>query len=643
MHAYSDSCEGFLQGLVEGSAWPRPPTFLRDATRVRYNRNPVDRTLFYSGNEAMAHGAVRAGAGFACGYPGTPSTEILEAAAGLPGIHAEWCINEKVALETAVGASLAGVRSFVTMKHVGLNVAADPFMTLSLTGVNAGLVVVSADDPGMHSSQNEQDNRTFAKFAKVPMLEPADSQEAYDFMAEAFALSEEFDTPVLLRSTTRISHGRGRVVPRVPVPVEPREYARDIAKYVMVPQYARQRNRAVLERLQRLRERAEHTPLNVLEAGAADFGIIASGAAYAYAREAFPGAWFLKLGMSHPLPYGKVAKLYQQVSRVAVVEELDPFIEDQVRALGLPVIGKQAIPADGELDQEIVFRALEPYLSRRPSRRRRATPPPLPKLADLPEPAAELPVRPPVLCPGCTHRSVYAALRRQQLTPLGDIGCYTLGALPPLLALDSCLCMGASIGMMAGFNKALGRKAAAAVIGDSTFFHSGITALIDAYYNEVDGLVMVLDNRTTAMTGHQGHPGTGVRPDRTQGPAVDIQRLCEGIGVRCTTVDATDYGQLEAAVKAEAGSPGLGVIVALAPCALTVRDKPGDVVVDDERCNLCGLCLDVGCPALAPDEVAMRITDACSGCGLCIELCRRGALAYEDAGLADGATPEGAG
>ena len=588
----------------------------------------MERVLFLSGNEAIAHGARRAGVRFVCGYPGTPSTEIVETAATLDGLHAEWCVNEKVAMETAVGASLAGVRSLVTMKHVGLNVAADPFMTLSLTGVNAGLVVVTADDPGMHSSQNEQDNRTFAKFAKVPLLEPSDGQEAYDFVAEAFALSEEFDTPVLLRTTTRLSHGRGRVVPRVPVEVEPRDYERDMTKYVMVPQHARIRNRVVLERLQALRARAEVTPLNVLEAGTADFGIIASGVAYAYAREAFPKAWFLKLGLSHPLPYDKVARLYQSVSRVAVVEELDPFLEEQVRALGLPVVGKEAIPADGELDQELVFAALEPYLSRRPPRRRRPVVPPAPRLSTPPAPAPGLPVRPPVLCPGCTHRSVYAVLRRRRLAALGDIGCYTLGALPPLLALDSCLCMGASIGMMAGFNAALGRKAAAAVIGDSTFFHSGVTPLIDARYNESQGLVLVLDNRTTAMTGHQGHPGTGRRADGSEGPAVDIGALCEGIGVRCTTVDANDYDALDSAIAAEAERPGLGVVVARAPCILMTRRTPGVVVVDAERCNLCGLCLDLGCPALAPGEEAITITEQCSGCGLCIEVCRRGALSY---------------
>ncbi len=591
----------------------------------------MERQLFFSGNEAIAHGAVRAGARFACGYPGTPSTEIIETTARLQGIHSEWCVNEKVALETAVGASLAGVRSLVTMKHVGLNVAADPFMTLSLTGVNAGLVVISADDPGMHSSQNEQDNRNYAKSAKVPMLEPSDSQEAYDFVGEAFALSEEFDTPVLLRTTTRISHGRGQVLPRVPVELAPREYARDIAKYVMVPQYARQRNRLVLERLEKLRRRAEESPLNVLEAGSSDFGIIASGVAYAYAREAFPKAWFLKLGLSHPLPYAKVTRLYDHVSRVAVVEELDPFIEEQVRALGLPVIGKAAIPADGELDQEIVFRALEPYVLRKPPRRRRPVVPPAPIVSSPPQPAAGLPVRPPVLCPGCSHRTVYAALRRRKLAPMGDIGCYTLGALPPLLALDSCLCMGASVGMMAGFNKALGRKAAVAVIGDSTFFHSGVTPLIDAFYNEVEGMVMVLDNRTTAMTGHQGHPGTGLRPDHSQGRVVDIERLCEGIGVRCVTIDAGDYVALDAAIKAEAKAPGLGVIVALAPCALTTREKAGEVVVDEERCNLCGVCVDLGCPALAPGELSMSITETCTGCGLCIEVCRRGALSYAGA------------
>ena len=624
------------QGL-EFAGISRPP----DAVfRVGYNRCPVERTLFYSGNEAIAHGAVRAGAGFACGYPGTPSTEILETAAGIPGVHAEWCINEKVAMETAVGASLAGVRTIVTMKHVGLNVAADPFMTLSLTGVNAGLVIVSADDPGMHSSQNEQDNRNYAKFARIPMFEPSDSQEAYDVLAEAFALSEEFDTPVLLRSTTRLSHGRGCVIPRVPVVLEPRGYERDISKYVMVPQYARVRNRLVLERLQRLRARSESSPLNVLEAGTADFGIIASGVAYTYAREAFPKAWFLKLGMSHPLPYGKVVRLYQQVSRVAVVEELDPFLEEQVRGLGLPVIGKQAIPADGEIDQDIVFRALEPFLTRKPARRRRPLMPPAPRLSAPPEADPGLPVRPPVLCPGCTHRSVYASLRRQKLTPMGDIGCYTLGALPPLLALDSCLCMGASIGMMAGFNKALGRKAAAAVIGDSTFFHSGITPLIDAHYNEAEGLVLVLDNRTTAMTGHQGHPGTGLRPDHSRGPAVDIQKLCEGIGVRCATVDAGDHPALDAAIKAEVAKPGLGVIVALAPCVLMVREKAGEIVVDDERCNLCGVCLDIGCPALAPAGETITVTDVCTGCGLCIDVCRRGALSYAGA---SGAGAEGAG
>jgi indolepyruvate ferredoxin oxidoreductase alpha subunit len=591
----------------------------------------VERALFLSGNEAIAQGAARAGTGFACGYPGTPSTEIVEAIAGLDGVRAEWCVNEKVALETAVGASLAGVRTLVTMKHVGLNVAADPFMTLSLTGINAGLVLVSADDPGMHSSQNEQDNRNYARFAKVPMLEPADSQEAYDFLAEAFALSEEFDTPVLLRTTTRLSHGRGRVLPRVPVTLEPRAYERDMAKYVMVPQNARRRNRLVLERLQKLRHRAEGSSLNVLEAGTVDFGIIASGVAYQYAREAFPKAWFLKLGMSHPLPHEKVARLYQSVSRVAVVEELDPFIEEQVRALGLPVVGKEAIPADGELDPEAVFRALEPFVVRRPPRRRRPVMPPALRLSTPPAPAPGLPVRPPVLCPGCSHRSVYAALRRRKLAPLGDIGCYTLGALPPLLALDSCLCMGASVGMMSGFNKALGRKAAAAVIGDSTFFHSGVTPLIDAHYNESDGLVLVLDNRTTAMTGHQGHPGTGLRPDRSQGPVVDVQRLCEGIGVRCTTVDANDHKALDAAIKAEVETPGLGVIVALAPCVLMTRERAGTVTVDEERCNLCGLCLDIGCPALAPGEVAMTLTEACTGCALCVEVCRRGALVHEAA------------
>jgi indolepyruvate ferredoxin oxidoreductase alpha subunit len=594
----------------------------------------VERSHIYSGNEAIAQGALRAGVRFACGYPGTPSTEIIEAAAKLEGLHAQWCINEKVALEVGVGASLAGARTLVTMKHVGLNVAADPFMTLSLTGVNAGLVLVSADDPGMHSSQNEQDNRHYAKFAKVPMLEPADSQEAYDFIAEAFALSEEFDTPVLFRTTTRVSHGRGVVVARDAVELVPREYARAAEKFVMVPAHARARNRVVLERLESLRRRAEESPLNVLSPGAMDFGIITSGIAYAYCREAFPDAWVLKLGMSYPLPYGKVLELYKRVSRVAVVEELDPFIEEQVRALGLPVVGKKVIPSDGELNQDLIRASLEPLLCTRPAGRRKAQIPPPPKLS-APAPVTGLPVRPPVLCPGCSHRSVYTALKRHRLAAMGDIGCYTLGALSPLSALDTCLCMGASIGMMAGYNKALNRKAAVGVIGDSTFFHSGITGLIDANYNEAEGLVLVLDNRTTAMTGHQGHPGTGDQAEGTCGPATDIESLCRGIGVRCTTVDAYDYEALESAIRNEAMAPGLGVVVALAPCALNVRDKRGAIEVDDERCNLCGICLKTGCPALIPGESAITISEVCTGCALCVAVCRRGALSFVAAGDKD--------
>ena len=585
----------------------------------------MDRALFLSGNEAIALGAARAAAGFVCAYPGTPSTEILEAVAAGGGVIAEWCINEKVALETAVGASLAGVRSLVAMKHVGLNVAADPFMTLSLIGVNAGLVVVSADDPGMHSSQNEQDNRHYARFAKVPLLEPSDSQEAYEFVAHAFALSEEFDSPVLLRTTTRLSHGRGRVVPKPAPQVAGRQYERDIPKYVMVPQYARERNRLVLQRLGRLRSRSDETPLNVLEAGTADLGIITSGVAYQYAREAFPKAWILKLGMSFPLPVAKIAQLYRAVTRVAVVEELDPFLEDQVRVLGLPVLGKQVVPANGELDQELVFEALEPYLKKRVTGRRRPVPPPAPRIVPAGA-ASELPLRPPVLCPGCSHRSVFAVLRRHKVAALSDIGCYTLGALPPLLALDSCLCMGASIGMMAGMNKALGRKAAVAVLGDSTFFHSGITPLIDARYNEAEGLVIVLDNRTTAMTGHQGHPGSGLHADGSQGPDLDIKRLCDGIGVRCITVDALDHRALRAALERELAASGLGVLVASAPCALAVRGAKTAVTVDAERCNLCGLCLDIGCPALAPGDDAMIIDSVCTGCGTCVSVCRRDAL-----------------
>ena len=398
----------------------------------------------------------------------------------------------------------------------------------------------------------------------------------------------------------------------------------------MVPEYARERNRLALARLERLRAHAETTPLNVLEAGSADFGIIASGVAYTYAREAFPKAWFLKLGMPHPLPYEKVAKLYSQVARVFVVEELDPFIEEQVRGLGLPVVGKELIPSNGELDQETVFRSLEPALKRKPPRRRRPTFPPAPVIAPRPKAIDDLPVRPPVLCPGCTHRAVFAMLRRQKVTVMGDIGCYTLGALPPLLSLESCLCMGASVGMMAGINKVAGRIAAVAVIGDSTFFHSGVTPLIDAHYNQTPGLVIVLDNRTTAMTGHQGHPGTGVHPDRSQGPALSVQSLCDGIGVRCTTVDAFDEEQVRDVLRRELAAADLSVLVAQGPCALLDRSPKTAVVVDDERCNLCGLCIDLGCPAIVSGEAAVSITSDCTGCGVCIAVCARGALSLPE-------------
>jgi indolepyruvate ferredoxin oxidoreductase alpha subunit len=380
-----------------------------------------------------------------------------------------------------------------------------------------------------------------------------------------------------------------------------------------------------LERLRRLRSRAETSPMNVLEAGTQDFGIIASGVAYEYAREAFPRAWFLKLGLSYPLPHRAVTRLFDAVSRVAVVEELDPFIEEQVRAMGLPVVGKEAIPANGELDPETVRLALEQMLRKPPPQRRRPVVPAEPRIEPAPPPPI-LPVRPPVLCAGCPHRAVFAMLRRRKVATLGDIGCYTLGALPPLLSLDSCLCMGASVGMMAGMNKALGRKAAVAVIGDSTFFHSGVTPLMDARYNEAEGLVIVLDNRTTAMTGHQGHPGTGRRADGSEGPALDIEQLCLGLGVRCRTVDAFEEEELERVLKAELAGPGLAVLAARGPCVLQTKPRSESVQVDAESCNLCGLCFELGCPALRVGDAAVAISADCSACGVCLAVCRRGAL-----------------
>jgi len=568
--------------------------------------------VLLSGNEAVARGAYEAGARFAAAYPGTPSTEILEEiASSYPDIYSEWSVNEKVALEVAIGASLGGIRALVAMKHVGLNVAADPLMTSSYTGVNGGLVIVSADDPGMHSSQNEQDNRFYAKFANVPMLEPADSQEAKDFTRMAFDISEEFDTPVIIRMTTRICHGRSRVELGERMEPGPVGYAKDERKYVMIPAYARARHTEVEKRRLRLERFSESTELNRVEFNDVSIGIISSGVAYQYAREVYPEASFLKLGVTNPLPRGKIMEFAGRVKRLIVVEELEPFLEDQIRALGVDVIGKEKVPRVGELSPELLRSALEGHGS--------------------PSPVSDIPPRPPVMCPGCPHRGVFHVLRKLKMIVTGDIGCYTLSVLPPLRTMDTCICMGASIGAALGLERALGDESSrrtVAVLGDSTFVHSGITGLVNAVYNRSNSTVIILDNRTTAMTGHQDNPGTGrtLRGERTK--RLDFIRLSKAIGVKNVyKVDPYDLAETEDAIREATSRPGASVVVAERECALLSRAGSGTSEVDSELCVGCGLCLKLGCPAIGSDGDKAKIDPIlCYGCGVCSQVCPKGAI-----------------
>ncbi len=577
------------------------------------------RRILLSGNEAIAEGALEAGAHFAAAYPGTPSTEILETLARRGGVRTEWAPNEKVALEAAYGASLGGARALAAMKHVGVNVAADPLFSAAYAGVNGGLVLVSADDPAMHSSQNEQDNRHFARAAKIPMLEPSDSQEAKDFTVRAFAISERFDTPVMLRVTTRICHGmspveaeRDATWPRAPL----RPYERNFRKHVLLPANARRRHRFVEERMRELEELATgDRELNRVLWGDRTVGVITSGVAFQYVREAMPGASVLKLGMPHPLPRDLVREFAAGVDELYVVEELDPFLEEQVRALGLPAIGKEIFPVTGELDPDLVARGL----------RSESAPPGA--TGGAPAPAPELPPRPPVLCAGCGHRGVFYTFAKLGLVVTGDIGCYTLGALPPLEAMDSCLCMGASVGMAHGMEIAL-REAGDArrvvgVIGDSTFMHSGITGLINIVYNGGGSTVVVLDNGTTAMTGHQGHPGTGVTAAGETGGRVDIAALCRAIGVRrVREVDPYDLGALESALEEELAIDEPSVVICRAVCRLVDRSPIAPPVRLEIECPGCGTCFELGCPALDErDGAAVIDPEACCGCGLCVQIC----------------------
>jgi len=590
------------------------------------------RRVLLSGNEAVARGAYEAGVMVAAAYPGTPSTEILEALARYEEVYAEWSPNEKVALDVAAGAAMVGARSLAAMKHVGVNVASDSLLTLSYTGVLGGLVLVSADDPGMHSSQNEQDNRYYAKLAQIPMLEPADSQEAKDFTVWALELSERFDTPVLLRLTTRISHSKatvrlGRRRSRLPT-----GFLRDPSKWVMVPSYARGRHPLVLERLKRLRRYAERTALNRVEWGDRRVGIVCSGISYQYAREILPTASFFKLGLTYPLPSRQLQWFSSQVAKLIVVEELEPFLEEEMKALGLQVVGKDLFPRTGEFDPDLVEEGL-----------RRAGIP-LPRARSRPRDRGFPPVfpRPPLFCAGCPHMGMMQALHELEIVATGDIGCYTLGALPPLQSLDTCIAMGCSIGNALGMEKALEGESApkvAAVIGDSTFIHSGIPALLDVVYNRGRIMVVILDNGTTAMTGGQHHPGTGVTLKGERAPKLQLSRLCQALGIeRVREVDPYHLAETTAVLREEMASPHPSVIITNRPCLLAAEVEVGPAfLVQTHRCVGCRACLQLGCPALQwePNGTGGRgkasiIPHVCNACGLCAQLCKHQAITQRE-------------
>ena len=567
------------------------------------------------GNEAAARGLYEAGCSFVSSYPGTPSTEITEFAAQYPEIYAEWAPNEKVAMEAAFGASLAGRRSFCGMKHVGLNVAADPLFTISYTGVHAGMVIAVADDPGMHSSQNEQDSRHYAKAAKLPMLEPADSAEALAYTKLAYELSEHFDTPVLLKMCTRISHSQSVVDTGEREELPPRPYEKDPAKYIMMPGNAKRRHPVVEERLEKIAEWAEHASVNRIEPGK-DYklGIITSSTSYQYVKEACGDTYpVLKLGMVWPLPEKKILTFAKSVSLLVVVEELDSFLEDYCRSLGLALAGEANFPVTGELSPNKVAYELT---RQHPAGK---------KLEE------DIPARPPVMCAGCPHRGLFYTLKKNKLTVLGDIGCYTLGAAAPLGAMDTTICMGASISGLHGFNKAGGGRSVA-VIGDSTFMHSGVTGLINAAYNESGSTVIILDNSITGMTGHQQNPTTGFNLKGDPCAKIDLEQLCRAVGVkRVRVVDPYDLAACDAAVKEELAAAEPSVIISRRPCALLKYVKhPGPIAVAPEDCAGCRACMQTGCPAISMDGGRVKLDNTlCTGCGVCAQLCKFGALGGE--------------
>lgn len=575
-----------------------------------------------TGNEAVARGAWEAGVQVVAAYPGTPSTEITENAAKYEEMYAEWAPNEKVALEVGAGASIAGARTLVAMKHVGVNVAADPLYSFSYTGVNGGLVIVSADDPGLHSSQNEQDNRGYGRFAKLPVIEPSDSQEALDFTKLAFEISEQFDTMVMLRITMRLAHSQTMVETgeKLDVPLKP--YKKNAAKYVMLPGFAKGRHVEVEKSLQQLQEYAETTSLNKIEMNDKSLGIITSGVPYQYVKEAFPNASILKLGLVNPLPQQLIKNFAAQVDKLVVVEELEPVIEEQVKAWGIEVTGKDQLTLLGEYSAEYLQQQLGGV--------------PMPSSFNLDK---QVPARPPLLCAGCPHRGVFHVLRKMRLVVTGDIGCYTLGAISPLEGIDTCICMGASIGTAMGMEKARGPEFAAktvAVIGDSTFVHSGITGLIDVVYNGGTSTILILDNDTTAMTGHQDHPATGVTITKQPTNKLDIPALVQAIGVKnLRVVDPLNIIELEEALKEELARREASVIICKRPCVLlpTTAKPDHEIYIDPDTCTGCKSCIRVGCTGLTflEEEKIAQITDNCIACGLCEQVCKFEAIKPKEA------------
>ena len=580
---------------------------------------------FLSANEAVAHAAAQAGCVVASAYPGTPSTEILENVAKFKDtVNCEWAVNEKVAMETAIGASIAGARSLTAMKHVGLNVAMDPLMTFTYVGATGGLVVVSADDPGMHSSQNEQDNRNLAKFARAPLLEPADSQEAYDMTRAAFEISEQFEAPVIIRLTTRTSHSSSLVDlgdfnprPHALIP-----YKKNIAKTIPVPMFARGHRLNAQKRTAAMADAAAASPFNRIEPGKKELGFITSAVAYQYVKEIFPEYAILKLGWTNPLPKTLVAEFAKSVDKVVVVEELDPFLEEQVRAMGIPVVEHATELNMLELNADRVQNLRHELLGDVPE-------------AKTAETDKTLPTRPPVLCAGCGHRSVFYILNKLGATVTGDIGCYTLGAFPPLNAMDTTICMGASINNAAGMKKAGLKGRICAVLGDSTFFHSGMTGILSCLYNGTPVTTVVLDNRITAMTGHQDNPGTGKTLMGTDAPVTEIGEIAKAMGYKkVVKVSADDLAELEKVLKDAMDGDEGALVIAYAPCRIAAKlTKEGLCAVDSDKCKACGACFKMGCPAMTrgkevrPGAFQMVIDpNQCAGCRQCGQVCKFGAI-----------------